>query len=168
MTHGLLVSFSTSPATGPAKAMAAAAGSGRPSRAPNASQAVWRLECSAVLSGQASPSQATCPSSTPAKAKRAWVPPISTATSSFIAFPAGPQAPFRPRLRGRKPGDLRRPSPSGGRCLFAALEDDAHLLEIEVALQIVQHLVLDLPLAVEADQLGPPGGDRRQHHVEMG
>ena len=51
---------------------------------------------------------------------------------------------------------------------FATLVQSARLLEVEVALELVKHFVLDQALAMEADQLGPAGGDRRQDEVEMG
>ena len=52
--------------------------------------------------------------------------------------------------------------------VVAPLEQDPDFFQIEVALEIVEHLVLDLALAVEPQKLGPAGGDRRPSiEVEM-
>ena len=57
------------------------------------------------------------------------------------------------------------PPPGGS---FPALEDHADLLQVEVAFEIVHHLVLDLAGAMLPDQLGAPGRDDGEHEVEMG
>src|SRR5688572_8312458 len=84
MAHGLLVSCSVSPPTGPATAIANCSGSAPPLRRWNSSQAVSKLACSLVLSVTASPRLATNLPSSVAIAKRACVPPMSAATTCFI------------------------------------------------------------------------------------
>ena len=43
----------------------------------------------------------------------------------------------------------------------------AQLFQVEVALDRVEHAVVDRALAMEANELDAPGGDCRQHHREM-
>src|SRR3546814_8862294 len=81
-TQWLFVNWRTSPDTGPANAIATALGNGVVLSAAKACQAVWKLACSAVFKVVGAPSDLTRPSSTIAMAKRAWVPPMSTDTTS--------------------------------------------------------------------------------------
>ena len=60
-------------------------GNGLPTMRPKSSQASWKDPCSAVFSVTASPRETTLPPVTSAIAKRAWVPPISTATTCILS-----------------------------------------------------------------------------------
>lgn len=43
----------------------------------------------------------------------------------------------------------------------------SELLQIKVMFEIVKRLVADLVTPMQSNQLGPPGGDRGKHNIEM-